>query len=175
MQYGCMDNGTVSVTTYLTEDCRGLKVSENAVEGCFNSTTHYEGELWAGGIMRDSTVLFVVGVMTNKLGASTFHNVYLPAFGSYNDPDSGDSLSFSEESLEGSSGAWGGDDALFAAAFGRECVGDGKYCKVLELKDKPNGEALDVMSRQYLNPKSMTGPDKNDIAGHRVLVFDRKE
>ena len=51
-------------------------------------------------------------------------------------------------------------------------MGDEKYCKVLGVKDKPNGEALDVISRQYLNPRSMTGPDKDEIAAHRVLVFD---
>ncbi|GMH93552.1 hypothetical protein TL16_g12659 [Triparma laevis f. inornata] len=174
MEYACTDEGTVAMSTYLNANCQGHKVSENVLGGCFNSTTHYEGEIWAGGIMRDSTVLFMVGVMTNKLGASSFHNVYLPATASYNDPDSGESLSFSEESLEGSSSSWGGDDALFAAAFGRECVGESKFCKVLGLGDKPNGEALDVMSRQYLNPNSMTGPDKDEFAGHRVLVFDRK-
>ncbi|GMH88424.1 hypothetical protein TrST_g13992 [Triparma strigata] len=174
MEYACTDEGTVAMSTYLNSNCQGHKVSENVLDGCFNSTTHYEGEIWAGGIMRDSTVLFMVGVMTNKLGASSFHNIYLPATASYNDPDSGESLSFSEESLEGSSSSWGGDDALFAAAFGRECIGESKFCKVLGLGDKPNGEALDVMSRQYLNPNSMTGPDKDEFAGHRVLVFDRK-
>jgi len=65
------------------------------METCTNSSTHYEGDLWAGGIAKETTVAFVVGVKTNKLGLSPFLNVHLPDFSSYNDPD--DQSSFGEE------------------------------------------------------------------------------
>ena len=65
------------------------------METCTNSSTHYEGDLWAGGIAKEMTVAFVVGVKTNKLGLSPFLNVHLPDFSSYNDPD--DQSSFGEE------------------------------------------------------------------------------
>ena len=99
VEFGCSDDGVAVESSFLGSDCTGIKISEKSVETCNNSTSHFEGELWAGGIAKDTTVSFVIGVRTNKLGYSSFHNVYLPEFSSYNDPD--DQASFGEESLEG--------------------------------------------------------------------------
>jgi hypothetical protein len=99
VEFGCSDDGVAVERSFLGSDCTGIKISEKSVETCNNSTSHFEGELWAGGIAKDTTVSFVIGVKTNKLGYSSFHNVYLPDFSSYNDPD--DQANFGEESLEG--------------------------------------------------------------------------
>ncbi|GMH51910.1 hypothetical protein TrRE_jg368 [Triparma retinervis] len=171
VEFGCSDDGVAVESSFLGSDCTGIKISEKSVETCNNSTSHFEGELWAGGIAKDTTVSFVIGVRTNKLGYSSFHNVYLPEFSSYNDPD--DQASFGEESLEGSAEQWGWeDDDLFVAEFSRECTGDKKFCK--EINAAP-GDTLVVMSRQYLDTRTLTGPDKDDIAPHRVLIFDKKQ
>jgi len=173
-KYECTEEGDAVMALYLTEKCTGLKVSENVLDGCYNSTAHLEGEIWAGGYIRDTTVAFVVGAMTNKLGLSSFHNIYLPSFSSYNDPTSGDKFSFSETSLEGSSPLWGGDESLFAAQFSRRCVGDNdEFCKIVGFSDKPTGQAFDIMSRQYLDPRSETGPNREEISRHRVLIYDK--
>jgi hypothetical protein len=61
---------------------------------------------------------------------------------------------------------------LFVAEFSRECTGDEKFCKEINVA---SGDTLIVMSRQYLDTRTLTGPDKDDIAPHRVLIFDKKQ
>ncbi len=174
--FECNDDGDVEIATYLDGDCEGVKITESPLLECTNSSQHYEGEVWAGGFIRRTTVSFVIGVMTNKIGMSSFHNIYLPSFGSYNDPTVGDSLNFSEESLEGSAEFWGGEGIrsdIFAAEFSRSCVGDEGFCRPIAQQVKPDGQQFDFMSRQYVDPVSMTGPNKDEIAAHRILIFDK--
>jgi len=169
--FACVDSSPV-METYVDSSCSDFKISTSDVNECRNSTSSYEGPVWAGGIARDSTVSFVLGVRTNGEGRSSFHNVYLPDFTNYGG-DGGD-LSFGEDGMVGSaeSWGWGGGDHLFAVEFSRKCMGDGVYCKEIDWTTKPTGEALVFMSRQYLDPVTNTGPDKDSVEGHRVLIFD---
>ena len=42
--------------------------------------------LWAGGYLRKGSVVVLASAASDKLGASTFHNVYFPIFANYNNP-----------------------------------------------------------------------------------------
>lgn len=171
IEFGCSSNSTAIATTYLRSDCQGIEIGERNLETCTNSSTHYEGEIWAGGIAKDTTVSFVVGVRTNKLGLSSFHNVYLPDFSSYN--DKGDKSSFSEESLEGSAGLWGWeDDDLFVAEFSRACTGDASFCKVRwhAATIKAGRKSIAIGSRRMPNKSSPRSSCRSPLAGdHRPI------
>ena len=67
-----------------------------------------------------------------------------------------------------------GFEEVFAAQFGRECLSDDpKYCKIIGEADLASGNLLDFMSRQYLDPTTGLGTDKDYLPGHRVLIFDK--
>lgn len=50
---------------------------------------------------------------------------------------------------------------------------DPKYCRILGEADLASGSLLDFMSRQYLDPTTGLGTDKDYLPGHRVLIFDK--
>jgi hypothetical protein len=178
-QCGGGGGGGGAVIAIFSDDKCLKEVSESSLESqCFASQATLSGEIWAGGYMRPDAEIVVIGVATNRLGRSSFHNIYQPSFGTYNDPTL-DNNSFNEEELEGSAESWGATGGergeVFAAQFGRVCAnGDERFCKKLSVSAVPDFGILNFMSRQYLDPSTKTGLDKESLPLHRVLVFDKK-
>ncbi|GMH66911.1 hypothetical protein TL16_g04540 [Triparma laevis f. inornata] len=173
-ELGCAEDRTPTETIYLDSDCQNHYQQSN-LDKCTASTTFVEKEGWAGGYMRETTVAVFIGVMTNKIGHSSFHNIYLPDFSTYNDQNATSEKNFNEVELIGSTEQYGeGFEDVFAAQFGRECLSDdSKYCRILREADLASGSLLDFMSRQYLDPTTGLGTDKDYLRGHRVLIFDK--
>ncbi|GMH96338.1 hypothetical protein TrST_g1420 [Triparma strigata] len=142
VKFDCAVDGTPTETLYLDSNCKHQYGDQVNMTQCRESTTYVEGEVWAGGYMRETTVAVFIGVMTNEIGHSS-------QFGD-------------------------GFEEVFAAQFGRECLSDDpKYCKIIGEADLASGNLLDFMSRQYLDPTTGLGTDKDYLPGHRVLIFDK--
>jgi len=148
-------------------------------------TSCYEDELeltnssWAGGYVRDDTKLVMVGLKTNALNSSTFHDVSLATTTNYSNPDA--SLTdFLEEDLAGSVGAYLDpaksaelEDGYFIATWARECAPGDPFCRVISDELLPSPSQFVLISRQYLHPGTLTGPSNIALPGHRYLVFDK--
>ena len=61
-------------------------------DSCDSVTSNPPNDLWAGGYMRQSSVVVVVGAMSLELNASALHDVYLPVYSNYNDAGTGSIL-----------------------------------------------------------------------------------
>jgi hypothetical protein len=163
------------------------------LSGCFVSDTdHPTDEMWAGGVFRENTIVVMIGGLSNSLGSSTFHDIYMPIPGTYNTPDM--QLDFTEAQLEGSGLLFmpsnkeeeedGDDDAanlysnMFVAQWGRSCLNPSSSSSsppCYEISDDimfPNSTFY-MLVRHYLDPQTGTGPHKDALPRHRVLVFDK--
>jgi len=171
----CGDDGALS-TLYSDEGCeKVLKVGGNLEGVCNNSTKSVEGEAWAGGHLRDGGVAIALGVNTNLLGRSNFHNIYLPQFNTYTDLTV-EKFNFNEKTLSGSGVEWGGEgfEDLFVAVFGRECAGASEdFCKVVSTDLLSVKDGFSLLSRQYLDLTTGVGMDKDLLPGGRYLMFDK--
>jgi hypothetical protein len=137
--------------------------------------------LWAGAVVRPGTVVVVLGGMSNRLGMSAFHDVYLPVSAAYASPEV--DFDFGEAALEGSGAAFlpgynssGGAADVFVAQWGRSCLvpAGGGPAPCLDLSEEALGSNSSFMFvvRHYLDPNTGTGPAKESLPRHRVMVFD---
>lgn len=184
----CDDDGTPVYSLYLNDQCQ-VPVSTVPVDDCYaeNISSQVNDTIWLSSYLRQSTdtVMMLVGAATNQLNASSFHNVYMPITSTYNDPDK--QLDFQESDLAGTGLAWmpqGGDPDLFANLFvaqwtvtdsclaGPAADDTTSACLSLQDLDMPDLVQVTLLSRQYLDPQTLSGPSK-DLPHHRWLVFDR--
>ena len=65
--------------------CSVLETEVNK-DSCYASSAfNPPDDMWAGGYMRDSSVVVVVGAMSLELGVSALHDIYLPVYSNYNE------------------------------------------------------------------------------------------
>ena len=157
------------------------------ISACSESTRYKPSEeMWTGGSFRNTSVVVVIGVMSNKVGSSSFHDIYLPTWGSYNTPEN--QLDFAESDLEGSAskfmpGSGHGSispsifEDTFVAQWGRSCLvgleGDAVPCTLVDEESVPADSPLFLLVRHYLDPQTNTGPSREALPRHRVMIFDR--
>jgi len=187
VEYVCV-NGSAMYKVYEDAECNTLN-HEDPIGGCQIQDDYTPTEeLWAGGYLREDSVVVVVGAMSNKLGVSALHDIYLPVYVNYNNPDA--ELDFKESELEGSSAAWVPASAIssvtddvyenvFVAQWGRSCLGtpddaeSTEFCMVLDEATAPSPLLYNIIVRHYLDVTTGTGPHKDALPRHRLLVFDK--
>ena len=181
---GCDDGGVPTRNLFSDSECAGMPIKPYVIDGCYEVNNVVADETtWVSSYLRDHTIMLVIGVRSNHVGKSTFHNIYLPDMSLYNSADAGEANSFNERDLEGSAQFYGAeapdDGDLFVASFGRACLLGGedeelnKYCKIMS--SFPNNSLVEILVRQYLDPNTMTGPNKDLLPLHRVIVLDKKK
>ena len=77
-------NGSAVMEYYGDATCSVLETEVNK-DSCYASSAfNPPDDMWAGGYMRDSSVIVVVGAMSLELGVSALHDIYLPVYSNYN-------------------------------------------------------------------------------------------
>ncbi|KAJ1463193.1 hypothetical protein M885DRAFT_610209 [Pelagophyceae sp. CCMP2097] len=179
-RYACVDGDAVR-QSYADAQCASAPTTAPAGECAFEASTVPSPAAWASAYLRGGGIAVAVGVMSNSIGESTFHDVYVPLPGTYNDPDG--QLHFDEEDLNGSARPWVAPgaaaevDHLFVAQWGRSCISapglaKGAFCYELNSTALANDSAYSYIVRHYLDPETKTGPSEQALPRHRVLVFD---
>jgi hypothetical protein len=136
--------------------------------------------MWAGSIVRPSTIVLVIGAMSNKLNQSLFHDIFLPVSQAYNQPEI--DLDFLEAALEGSARLFLNTslaDNLFVAQWGRSCIyppQGGAWasppCIAMTEDILSSNSSFFFETRHYLDPQTGSGPSRDALPRHRVMVFD---
>ena len=181
-EYTCVA-GVPTVNVYAGSTCRGNPVSTVDVGSC-TGTLLYDNvtdAMWAGGMLRQGTVVVVLGAMSDALGSSVFHDIYFPVSAAGQGSQNA-SFDFLEEDLAGSAGAFGSSDPaspsfedLFVAQWGRTCIeptGGGAQCIEVDDATLPDNSTFYFIVRHYLDPQTRTGPSKDSLPRHRAMVFD---
>lgn len=186
----CDANNTATFGLYADESCRSQFMTYS-LDQCYGDdlSGQVNDTVWLGSYLRakSDTVMMLVGLMTNELNASSFHDVYLPFTTTYTDPTS--QLDFLESSLVDTGLAWmpdGDDPDLFSKLFvaqwtvAHTCLSPpsavlaaGQGCLSTNFMDLPDVVQVQLLSRQYLDPQTLTGPS-GALPRHRWLVFDRQ-
>jgi hypothetical protein len=178
----CVD-GEPYQTLYVDDACEET-ISTHFLGNCtaYQETTPSEA-LWAGGYLKTTSIIVVVGAMSNRLNSSTFHDLYYAVPAKANEPSK--ELDFSEPELDGSALPWmseGGSPAtqenIFVAQFGRSCLATPSdeavsACFEISEEDLYSPGIVMMFGRHYLDPQTGTGPSEDALPPSRVLVFDK--
>ena len=184
-RFECAADGSGPVQILYADGACGDEVFRNAnFSSCNEYSSLVPGDaMWAGSYLKATSIVVVVGAMSNRLNSSTFHDVYFPVWANYNEPEA--QLDFTEEELEGSGLAWAPEGAapaqedIFVAQFGRACLdapdGTPPRGTCYEISEAQMGSpgGFSFFVRHYLDPQTSTGPSKDALPPHRVLIFDK--
>ena len=196
-KYACV-NGSAVMEYYADAKCAVLAEEVNKDSCMTASEFNPPDDLWAGGYMRDSSLIVVVGAMSIELGVSALHDIYLPVYANYNDADA--ELDFKESDLAGSSAPWVPANAsqeelalyenAFVAQWARPggCLTEGEagaangdaakasptdFCYEIEESSAPSPFIYNLIVRHYLDPATGTGPHRGALPRHRFMVLDK--
>jgi len=124
--------------------------------------------------------------MSDRIGSSSFHDVYLPVSfygsgGNITDTE----YDYPESALEGSALPFATTDDtdvelfdnVFVAQWGRSCIGpttsnSSTPCILIGTDELPVNSTYYFIVRHYLDPQTGSGPSKDALPRHRVMVFD---